>query len=124
MSALVRKACWQLIRFDGYLSRGDFAVFYDRVRKHRLHPEAKQSPSIEQICRAVDIACIWYWKKILCLQRSAATACLLKDHGVPAHLVIGAAQIPFRCHAWVEVNGVVVNDKPYTPEMYAVLDRC
>jgi hypothetical protein len=24
----------------------------------------------------------------------------------------------------VEVDGRVVNDKPYTPEMYAVLDRC
>ena len=124
MSTLVLKACWQLIRFDLYLARGDFAVLYDKVRQQSLHPEARPSPSIEQICRAVDIACIWYWKKTLCLQRSAATACLLKDHGVPAHLVIGAAQIPFRCHAWVEVNGLVVNDKPYTPEMYAVLDRC
>jgi len=24
----------------------------------------------------------------------------------------------------VEVDGRVVNDKPYIPEMYAVLDRC
>ena len=32
--------------------------------------------------------------------------------------------MPFKAHAWVEVAGVVVNDKPYMPEMYAVLDRC
>jgi hypothetical protein len=39
-------------------------------------------------------------------------------------MVIGAQQMPFKAHAWVEVAGQVVNDKPYTPEMYAVLDRC
>jgi uncharacterized membrane protein YcgQ (UPF0703/DUF1980 family) len=72
----------------------------------------------------MDMACIWYWKEALCLQRSAATACLLKKYGVPAQMVIGAQQMPFKAHAWVEVDGRVVNDKPYTPEMYAVLDRC
>jgi len=70
------------------------------------------------------MACIWYWKEALCLQRSAATACLLKKYGVPAQLVFGAQQMPFKAHAWVEVDGRVVNDKPYTSEMYAVLDRC
>jgi len=32
--------------------------------------------------------------------------------------------MPFRSPRLVEVDGRVVNDKPYTPEMYAVLDRC
>jgi hypothetical protein len=39
-------------------------------------------------------------------------------------MVIGAQQLPFKAHAWVEVDGHVVNDKPYVPEMYAVLERC
>ena len=73
---------------------------------------------------AIDMACIGYWKEALCLQRSAATACLWKKYGVPAQMVVGAQQMPFKAHAWVEVSGQVVNDKPYTPEMYAVLDRC
>jgi hypothetical protein len=38
--------------------------------------------------------------------------------------VIGAQQMPFKAHAWVEVGSRVVNDKPYTPEIYQVLDRC
>ena len=57
-------------------------------------------------------------------QRSAATACLLRQYGVAAKLVIGAQQMPFKAHAWVEVEDLVVNDKPYMHEMYAVLDRC
>ena len=89
-------------------------------------PSAKQSNSRDhgEVCAAVDMACIWYWKQVLCLQRSAATACLLKRQGVAAEMMIGAQQMPFKAHAWVEVGGRVVNDKPYMREMYAVLDQC
>jgi len=123
MRFLVLKAYWKLICFDLYLARGNFAALYDKVRKY---PVGKSVPGVdtERICSAIDMACIWYWKEALCLQRSAATACLLKKYGVQAQMVIGAQQMPFKAHAWVEVDGRVVNDKPYTPEMYAVLDRC
>jgi hypothetical protein len=70
------------------------------------------------------MACIWYFKEALCLQRSAVTACLLRKYGVAGHLVIGAQQMPLKAHAWVEVDGRVVNDKQYVPEMYGILTRC
>lgn len=124
MSFLVLNAYLKLIHFDLYLARGNFAALYDKVRKYPVGPHAPASDPIKEICSAVDIACIWYWKEVLCLQRSAATACLLRKYGVRAQLVIGAQQRPFKAHAWVEVDGCVVNDKPYTPEMYPVLDRC
>ena len=124
MSFLVLKAYWKLIHFDLYMARGNFAALYNKVRKYPLGKRASGPDAVERICSAVDMACIWYWKEALCLQRSAATACLLKKHGVPAQMVIGAQQMPFKAHAWVEVGGRVVNDKPYTSEMYAVLDRC
>ena len=124
MSFLVLEAYWKLIHFDLYLARGNFAALYDRVRNYPIRAEPSADKAAEQICSAVDLACIWYWKEALCLQRSATTACLLKKYGVPAQMVIGAQQMPFKAHAWVEVDGRVVNDKPYTPEMYAVLDRC
>lgn len=124
MSFLVLKAYLKLIHFDLYLARGDFEALYDRVRNCPIEKKPVSPCPVEQICSAVDMACIWYWKEALCLQRSAAAACLLKKCGVPAQLVIGAQQVPFKAHAWVEVDGRVVNDKPYTPEMYAVLDRC
>ena len=124
MSFLVLKAYSELIHFDLYLARGNFAALYDRVRKYPVGKRTPDPDAVARICSAIDMACIWYWKEALCLQRSAATACLLKKYGVPAQLVIGAQQMPFKAHAWVEVGGRVVNDKPYTPEMYAVLDRC
>jgi hypothetical protein len=121
---LVLQAYLRLIQFDSYLARRDFEALYNKVRNFPIKKKPAPLNAVERVCSAVDMACIWYWKEALCLQRSAATACLLKRHGVPAQLVIGAQQMPFKAHAWVEVDGCVVNDKPYTPEMYAVLDRC
>src|SRR5207248_1852198 len=124
MSFLVLEAYLKLIHFDLCLARGNFSALYDKVRHYPVGELAPAPAAVERICLAVDMACIWYWKEVLCLQRSAATACLLKKYSVPAQLVIGAQQMPFKAHAWVEVDGRVVNDKPYTPEIYAVLDRC
>jgi transglutaminase superfamily protein len=115
----------KLVEFDLYLYRRSFSALYERVRKCPLDQERIPPPrGADQICEAIDLACIWYWKHVLCLQRSAATTCLLRRYGIPAQMVIGAQHLPFRAHAWVEVNGLVLNDKPYTPEMYSVLDRC
>ncbi|HEX5423152.1 MAG TPA: lasso peptide biosynthesis B2 protein [Candidatus Acidoferrales bacterium] len=124
MSFLGLKAYLLLIYFDLYLARGNFEPLYERVRRCPVRRVASPENVTERICSAMDMACIWYWKEALCLQRSAATTCLLRRHGVAAQLVIGAQQLPFKAHAWVEVDGRVVNDKPYMHEMYAVLDRC
>jgi hypothetical protein len=124
MSLLVLKAYSMLIFFDFYLARDNFAALYRKVRNYPASEDMPPLATVERICVAVDMASIWYWKEVLCLQRAAATACLLKRYSVPAQMVIGVQQMPFKAHAWVEVNGRVVNDKPYMPEMYAVLDRC
>jgi hypothetical protein len=124
MLVLFLRAYFTLMQFHFYVGRNNFAALHEKVRKCPAGELVPAPGEVERICSAVDIACVWYWKEALCLQRSAATAFLLKKHGVPAQLVIGTQQIPFKAHAWVEVNGRVVNDKPYTPEMYQVLDRC
>lgn len=114
----------RLVYFDLCLARGNFGGLYNEVRGCPVAACTPYPDAIEQICSAVDMACIWYWKEVLCLQRSATTVCLLKEHGVPAQMVFGVQQLPFAAHAWVEVGGRVVNDKPYISEMYRVLDRC
>ena len=124
MPWLVLKAYVRLLRFEIDLLRGNFAALYEKVRFYPVASQSTRAGAVEEICAAVDTACIWYWKEVLCLQRSAATACLLKEHGIAAEMVLGAQQMPFRAHAWVEVAGQVVNDKPDVPQIYAVLDRC
>lgn len=124
MSFLALRAFLSLIQFDLYLVRGNFEALHEKVRRYPIGKMGTSANSVEQICAAVDMACIWYWKQVLCLQRSATATCLLKQHGVPAQMILGAQQIPFKAHAWVEVDGHVVNDKPYIQEIYAVLERC
>ncbi|HVI07425.1 MAG TPA: lasso peptide biosynthesis B2 protein [Candidatus Binatia bacterium] len=124
MRALTLHAYLRLLYFEFLFFRGTFADMYGKVRSFPLNLGRPALEATEAICAAVDRACVWYWKPVLCLQRSAATACLLKSHGVSAELVIGVQPRPFRAHAWVEVGGKVVNDKPYVTEIYTVLDRC
>ena len=124
MSLPVARAYVSLLRFEPSLVRRNFAGLYEMVRRkpRRLRPDARFTA--EQLCQAIDLACVWYWKQVLCLQRSAATVSLLREYGIEAQLVIGAQLMPFQAHAWVEVDGRAVNDNSYTNEIYAVLDRC
>src|SRR5579864_1976571 len=124
MRFLFAQAYWKLILFDFYIGRRNFSALYGRVRSSPLANKVPLADTVDRVCEAVNMAAIWYWKEALCLQRSAATACLLKEHGVPAKMVIGAQQMPFRAHAWVEVDDRTVNDKPYMRDVYVVLDRC
>jgi hypothetical protein len=80
--------------------------------------------TIARICSTVDRACTYYLKRALCLQRSALTTCLLRRHGVKAEMVIGCRVMPYHGHAWVEVDGKVVNDNQKVQEFYSVLERC
>jgi transglutaminase superfamily protein len=114
----------ELLRLEYPLFKKNFAAIYDHVRRTPLAARPKSTLGCTEICQAVDLAAVLYFRKVLCLQRSAATACLLKKYGFAAQLVIGVQQLPFAAHAWVELDCVVVNDKPYISDIYSVLARC
>jgi hypothetical protein len=113
-----------LVIFNFYLARGNFAALYRKVRHCPIAQNTRPKHTACEVCSAVDLACIWYPTEVLCLQRSAATVCLLRRYGFAAQMVVGASLMPFRAHAWVEVDGRVVSDKAYVSDMYAILDRC
>jgi hypothetical protein len=119
---LFLKAYWNLVRFDRLLAANNFPALYSRIRDCPSRVRGRiLSPA--QICAAVDYACIWYWKDVLCLQRSVTTAWLLRQNAFNAVIVIGTQFTPFRSHAWVELDGKVLNDKPHVTATYDVLDR-
>jgi hypothetical protein len=114
-----------LIRVDIILRAHGFERLYESIRRQPTVgvAEARRVPH-ERLCRAMDLACVFYPKTVLCLQRSAAAIFLLRPCGWSAEFVTGCAIGTFASHAWVELAGLVVNDKPYMTEMYQVLDRC
>lgn len=121
-----------LVGFDLILFAG-FARAHDVLRAYRPKPATRSMPDPgsvlghtqpwEPIVWSVDEACVWYVKRVPCLQRSAVTTYLLRRRGIDAALVIGCRTIPFESHAWVEVDGRVVNDRQAYRTRFTVLER-
>lgn len=124
MAYLILKSYLSLITVEIEQKTFGFKRVYKSVRGRRTASIAEDKrTSYEQIARAMDLACVFYPKTVLCLQRSVAAVRCLRRSGWPAELVIGCAISTFEDHAWVELGAVVINDKPYMHEMYQVLDR-
>jgi len=121
---IIWRAYLELLGLEYSVLREDFPAIYDKVRNTPLASRSRSTLTAQKICDGIDLAAALYFKQALCLQRSAATACLLKKHGFPAELVVGVQPLPFLAHAWVELDGRIVNDKPYISKMYSVLSRC
>lgn len=123
LTLLMLQAWVGLILFDIIVLAG-FAQVHQRIRRCRVTGDwRKDGPSVDDIVWAVDEACVWYIKRAACLHRSAVATWLLRRHGIGAELVIGYRPIPFESHAWVEVAGLIVNDRPQYQKHFAVLER-
>jgi hypothetical protein len=109
---------WEMARYD-VLSR----VPGIRRRMKPARACAPRASAVEAVCEAVGCMGSFYWKPLLCLQRSIVTARLLRAMGIQADVVIGYRANPFFSHAWVEVDGRVVNDSPAYRNKLQLLDR-
>jgi hypothetical protein len=57
-----------------------------------------------------------------CLERSYATCTLLRRQGVPSLFCVGVSRFPpMRFHAWVEVDGQVLNEPQPIHEIYRTI---
>jgi hypothetical protein len=124
MKRFVLESWLLLLYFELVMRVHSFKALNETVRKEEVrHTCVSSLPKSADLCHAMDLACVFYFKQVMCLQRSAATTLLLRRHGWEAEMVIGAQIFPFRSHAWVEIKGAVVNDKPYMLDIYRVLER-
>jgi hypothetical protein len=117
-------ALFGLVTYDVVAALCRFETMHRIVKHWEIARSNGGTHTIEQVCNAVNYACIWYPKQVLCLQRSFVTTYLLRLHGVEAEMVLGAQKIPFQAHAWVEVNGRAVNERSDVQATYSVWDRC
>lgn len=124
MKRFVLEGYWLLIRIEAIMFLRGLNALHGLVRTSAVGTTKQKAISPDDLCRAMDLACVFYPKRVMCLQRSAATTILLRRYGIGAEMVIGAQMLPFKSHAWVELNGKVINDKPYMLELYRPLERC
>ena len=121
LTMLTLEAWLELVAFDGTRPAG-FARLCAALRRR---PGSFWPPVADpqDIVWSVEEACVWYVKRAACLQRSFVATRLLRRHGFAAELVIGCRPLPFESHAWVEIDGRVVNDLPHYQRAFTVLNR-
>jgi len=124
MTLLVLKSWLLLLYVDGVIKLRPFRTLHSYVRGYPVRNRAATRWTPEELCHAVDLACVLYLKQVLCLQRSATTTVLLRSYGWNASMLIGAQVTPPEFHAWVEVGNKIVNDKPYMRDLYLPLETC
>lgn len=115
------RVLWELVRYDVLSKLSGFAGVRRRMRPSR--ESATATAGVDAVCQAVGCITSFYWKPLLCLQRSIVTAQVLRANGIQAEVVIGYRAFPFLSHAWVEVGGRVVNDSPAYQTKLQLLDR-
>ena len=74
--------------------------------------------------RAVNAAARNVWRRATCLEKSLAIWSLLRRRGIASQLRIGARNIggKFEAHAWVEHEGVAINEPENPHRHYATFD--
>ena len=75
---LVVKALLGLLAFDLLGLGRDFAKMLRVVKGRRVTHHIPDDALVRRVCEAINYASIWYPKRVLCLQRSAVTTCLLR----------------------------------------------
>jgi hypothetical protein len=121
---LFLRAWFTLFTYDVLSTFCRFETIYSMAKSWNVASALSGQDTINRVCMAVNYACIWYPKQALCLQRSFVTTYLLKQYGVAAHMVLGAQKLPFKAHAWVEVEGQAINERSNVQATYTVWDRC
>lgn len=118
------QSLFMLLAYDILSNLCRFQTIYSVVRGWKVNHRTDASDFIDRVCNAVNYACVWYPKQALCLQRSFVTTYLLRKHGVEAEMVLGAQKLPFKAHAWVEVDGRAINERSDVQATFAVWDKC
>jgi hypothetical protein len=113
-----------LLAFDVLLKIRGFQSLIEKVEHWpTAEPCTPDLAKCRRVRAMVDRAQMYYPKKAMCLQHSAVVTCLLRRRGVPAQMVLGAQIFPAKAHAWVEMEGKVVNDFTGVQNTYQVMRR-
>lgn len=120
---LTIRALYALCLFDLFGFRKHFAPMRKFMVGRKISRRKPERDFVEQACRAVNQAIVFYPRRVLCLQRSFVTTVLLRSLGVPAEVVVGAQGVPFKAHAWTEVNSSPVNEYRDVRKLFQQMDR-
>ena len=91
---LILRALFEIMRYERIVligHRSHFAAVAPATGFEKPCSEELKSA----ICDAILLATCFYWKPVLCLQRSVCTVRLFRKYGIEARLAIGYRPSPF-----------------------------
>lgn len=122
--SLMARALFELVYIEAVMALGGMRGLQNVITRTPIRARADGRSEMPTIIRSMNRGCIYYFKRVMCLQRAAVVTRLLRRRGVPAVLVIGCQIAPVRSHAWVEVDGKIVSgNKRDRLNHYQVMDR-
>jgi hypothetical protein len=91
----------------------------------RSVPSAVLLPKVEKTARMVRISARYSVLWTNCLKKSLVLWFLLRRQGIESELRIGVRrdQGEFQAHAWVEYEGIVLNDTQNVRQKFAMFER-
>jgi hypothetical protein len=126
-----RRLFWRAVRLLAVIGvslrlRG-FQQTKARLRKKLPVPAAEHqgtADALQKTCRMVKAAAHYGPGHPTCLEQSLALWFLLQRQGIPAQLRIGVRKLPekFEAHAWVECDGVALNQGEEIHRHYAAFE--
>jgi hypothetical protein len=92
-------------------------------KSNKYYSTAKSNESIDDIISLVNIGSRYTCFQVTCLRRSVILWWLLYRKGYSATIQIGSmmCESEFHSHAWVMLNGEVLNDSPEVVSKYSQL---
>lgn len=124
-SLVLMKAFLGLLLVDIALRTVGYRWIRQRLARRRVSPSQaiRSEGGPHAIVALVERASRQYPREPTCLQRAIVLTWLLRDRRIPADLVIGCRHTPFYAHAWVEVDGEIVADRPTVSAQFPEFER-
>ena len=126
-SRLIAQTLWALIRVHRIASQGllrGLRQYLGDRPERSSRPDVPVPPvDVQRIAAVVDNMCALFVRPSTCLHRSVVLARLLRRAGSQADVVLGLKGEPFQGHAWVEIDGVIINYDQERIREYTVLER-
>lgn len=118
------RAWWERATADRDLRKG-FAAAYTRCTRPTADTTAPRHEvtHLTKLFRTAEGLYPAREAPLDCLPRSLALTRFLRSAGWPASHVIGVALYPFEAHAWVELNGVPLNESAAFLQRFTVIQQ-
>lgn len=120
---LLCRSIWTLTMAGLIIKSGGYALVVKALRRNsqNICVTAIRSVGTDEIMAHINKVFIFDFSNNRCLTYSLTLYLMARRMGLPAKLMVGVRTRPFFSHAWVELDGVIINDDPELREKLSII---